>query len=66
MTNSINHPLPLETTVLVNRPSCQCRGAKIQQVTGKIKKVINNHKGVWYYLDIGYTVSKDWILEVVV
>lgn len=63
--NDIHHPLAVDTKVLVNRPSCQCKGAKITQVTGTIKKIINNHKGTWYYLDIGYTVSSEWILQVV-
>lgn len=60
----LEHPLPLETKVIVNKPSCQCRGAKMQQVNGIIKKVINNHKGIWYYLDIGYTVNSEHVIGV--
>lgn len=62
----VNHPLKEGQVVRANRPSCQCRGAKIESVQGTIKKVITNHAGVWYYLgDVGITVKGEWVQEVI-
>lgn len=63
--NVVSHPIPLDKVIKVNRPSCQCRGAKIETVQGKIKKVITNQAGIWYYLDIGVTVRADWVESIV-
>jgi hypothetical protein len=63
--NVISHPLAVDKIVRVNRPSCQCRGAKMETVQGTIKKVITNQAGIWYYLgNIGITVKADWVIEV--
>lgn len=63
--NVIPHPIAVDTVVIVNRPSCQCRGAKIETVQGQIKKVITNQAGIWYYLDVGVTVKADWVQSIV-
>lgn len=63
--NILAHPLALETVVKANRPSCACKNAKIETVQGKIKKVIKNQAGIWYYLDVGVTVKAEWVTEVV-
>jgi glucan-binding YG repeat protein len=34
------------------------------KVTGKIKKVIPNHSGTWYYLDSGSTINGQWIITI--
>jgi hypothetical protein len=63
--NVISHPLAVDKIVRVNRPSCKCRGAKMETVQGTIKKVITNQAGIWYYLgNIGITVKADWVIEV--
>lgn len=62
--NNFNHPLPLETKVRANKPQCACKGGGTVPVTGIIKKVINNHTGHWYYLDIGSTVQDQWITDI--
>lgn len=62
--NVVSHPIALEKVVSVTRPSCQCRGAKLEHLQGKIKKVIKNNSGFWYYLDTGITVKAEWITEV--
>lgn len=60
----IAHPIPLETKVIASRPSCPCKNAKYELVTGVIKKMIQNQSGFWYYLDLGITVRGDWITQV--
>lgn len=61
----VNHPIPLERKVRANRPSCPCKGAKLIPVEGVVKKVIHNHTGYWYYLDIGTTIKGEWVTDVV-
>jgi hypothetical protein len=58
---SVAHPIPLETKVTVLKPSCPCKNAKYETVTGVVKKVIQNQTGYWYYLDIGITVKDAWV-----
>ena len=60
----ITHPLALQTSVIAEKASCACRGAKLITVTGKILKVINNHTGTWYYLDSGTTVKSDSVKSI--
>lgn len=66
--NVVSHPISLEKEVSVARPSCQCRGAKIEHIVGVVKKVIKNNTGYWYYLDVGkgsgVTVKADWVTSV--
>ena len=64
MTETI-HPLALNTQVEANRPQCPCKGASYIRVTGKVKKVIKNQAGYWYYLDTGATVSAAAIVRVI-
>lgn len=59
--NDIQHPLSTETRVTALRPSCPCKNAKYEQISGVIKKVIQNQAGYWYYLDTGITIKGDWI-----
>lgn len=61
---AVEHPLSEGQTIRANRPSCQCRGAKLESVEGMIKKVIKNQAGFWYYLDIGVTVKGEWVQQV--
>jgi hypothetical protein len=61
---TISHPLKEGTVVEGTRASCACRGAKQVPFKGAIKKIIANHSGVWYYLDIGITVKSDAITVV--
>ncbi|MGZ8924532.1 MAG: hypothetical protein ACXW2E_01485 [Nitrososphaeraceae archaeon] len=56
--------LSINTTVKANKPNCPCKGGGSITVTGKIKKVITNHSGSWYYLDTGSTIKHDWIIEI--
>jgi hypothetical protein len=58
---SINHPIPLETSVTALRPSCPCKNAKYEEVKGVVKKIIQNQAGFWYYLDVGITIRGDWV-----
>lgn len=60
----ITHPLAVGTKVTANRPSCPCKGAKIQSVTGVIQKIIHNQTGYWYYLGTGTTVKDLWVVQV--
>lgn len=62
---NIQHPLPLETAVKANKPNCPCKGGGVTAITGRIKKIINNQTGNWYYLDSGSTVSEKWIIEII-
>lgn len=57
----VNHPIALEKRVHALRPSCPCKGAKLEPVEGVVKKVIHNQAGWWYYLDIGVTVKGQWV-----
>lgn len=59
--SGVVHPLPLETKVTAMKPSCPCKNAKYEQVTGVVKKMIQNQSGYWYYLDIGITIRGEWI-----
>lgn len=61
---NINHPLPVETKITAMKPSCPCKNASYEAVTGIIKKVIQNQSGYWYYLDIGITIRGIWIQTV--
>lgn len=63
----IVHPLELNTKVISSKPPCTCKGpgAPWEQTTGLVRKVINNHSGVWYFLSSGSTVKSDWIIEVI-
>ncbi len=62
----VQHPLEVGKKIAVNKPSCNCRGAKIELVEGTIGKVIKNHSGYWYYLtDLGVTVKSEWVQRVV-
>jgi hypothetical protein len=58
------HPLPIDTVVEANRPQCPCKGASFVKISGKIKKVIPNHSGTWYYLDTGSTINGTWIISI--
>lgn len=60
----IVHPLPVGAIVEGTKPSCPCRNAKQIPFRGVIKKVIENHTGIWYYIDIGVTVKADNITAV--
>lgn len=58
----ISHPLAVGKRVHVMRPSCPCRGAKLEPFEGTIGKVIQNHSGFWYYLtEPGITVRGAWV-----
>ena len=57
-------PLSIETKIKANKPRCSCKGGGTELITGTIKKVISNHTGNWYYLDIGSTVSEKWVVEI--
>lgn len=61
--NNFNN-LNLETIVTANRPKCKCKGGGTEQITGIIKKIINNPTGTYYYLDIGTTIKSDWITSI--
>lgn len=61
----MNHPLPLNTKVQARVPVCACTGANTKVVIGTILKVINNHSGIWYYLDVGTTVKSTTIEKVI-
>ncbi len=62
----VTHPIPLDTKVVANKPSCPCKGASFTLVEGVVKKVIHNQTGFWYYLgDIGVTVRGEWIQSIV-
>lgn len=65
--SEIIHPLELETTVHSGKPPCSCKGpnAPWEDTIGKIKKIINNHSGIWYFLSSGSTVKSDWVKKVV-
>lgn len=65
MTLPIQHPIAINTTVTANRKTCQCRGGKLEEVTGRVLKVIRNQSGFWYYLDIGATVRADQVLRII-
>lgn len=60
----IEHPLSVDAHVTAQRPSCQCRGATMQEVSGNVKKVIHNQMGWWYYLSSGVTVRDIWVKNV--
>lgn len=64
--SEIVHPLELNTVVVATKPPCSCKGpnAPWEETVGTIKKVINNHSGVWYFLSSGSTVRSDWITEI--
>lgn len=58
----IDHPVALGTRVHAMRPSCQCRGAKLEPIEGTVGKVIHNQAGYWYYLtEPGVTVKGQWV-----
>jgi hypothetical protein len=59
--SSMIHPLPLNTKVKANKPSCPCKNAKHIPVEGTILKVIQNASGCWYYLDAGITIKSEWV-----
>ncbi len=63
---SVSHPLELGTKVKSKKPPCSCKGpgAPWETTTGIVRKVINNHNGIWYFLSSGSTVKADWISEV--
>lgn len=58
---AITHPLAVGDKVTAKRPSCQCKGAKIEEVSGEVRKVIHNQMGWWYYLSSGITVRDIWV-----
>lgn len=60
----VSHPIELDKVVEVTRPSCQCRGAKLEHLVGKVTKVIKNNSGFWYYLSTGVTVKAEWVTAV--
>lgn len=60
----VDHPVPLNTVVFAERPTCQCVGGKKEPVTGKVLKVIHNNTGYWYYLDSSVTIKGEWITKV--
>jgi len=51
--------------VEATKPRCPCVGGGFTTITGKVLKVIQNHSGVWYYLDSGSTVKSDWVRRVI-
>jgi len=58
----VDHPVALGKRIRAQRPSCACRGAKIEQVEGTVGKVIHNSSGYWYYLtEPGVTVKGQWV-----
>lgn len=63
----IVHPLPLNAIVVSKKPPCACKGpnAPWEYTKGAVRKVINNHSGIWYFLSSGSTVRSDWVSEVV-
>ncbi len=61
----IKHPLSVGTHVSAVTRTCACAGGKTKIVEGKILKVITNHSGIWYYLDVGTTVKADTIQKIV-
>lgn len=64
MSLPIQHPLATNVTVVATRKTCQCRGGKMEEVTGKVLKVIRNQSGFWYYLDTGITIKSDQVTQV--
>lgn len=60
----INHPLTINTFIIAEKPKCACSGGGKITVSGKILKVINNHSGIWYYLDSNTTVKSDWVKQI--
>lgn len=67
MSANITHPLEVNTVVRSSKPPCSCLGpnAPWEETKGIIRKVINNHSGVWYFLSSGSTVKADWVKEIV-
>jgi hypothetical protein len=65
MSTPIKHPIALDTLIEANKPQCPCKGASYTKVSGRVKKVITNHSGHWYYLDCGVTVSAQWVTKIV-
>jgi hypothetical protein len=61
---TITHPIALESVVEAKRPQCPCKGASFTLVTGRVKKVITNQSGHWYYLDNRITVPANAITRV--
>lgn len=63
---TIAHPLSVGTKITSKKPPCPCKGKNAPWATtvGTIRKVISNHSGVWYFLDVGVTVKSEWITEV--
>jgi len=65
MSIAISHPLDINVRVEATKPRCPCVGGGFTTITGKVLKVIQNHSGVWYYLDSGSTVKSDWVRRVI-
>lgn len=65
--SEIVHPLALNTVIVSSKPPCTCKGpnAPWEETKGIVRKVINNHSGVWYFLSSGSTVKSDWVREIV-
>lgn len=61
----IKHPLSVGMKIEANKPQCPCKGASFKLITGTILKVITNHTGHWYYLDLGITVKDQWVTKVI-
>jgi hypothetical protein len=60
----ITHPIALETIIEANKPQCPCKGASYARIVGRIKKVITNHSGYWYYLDTKVTVPAHQVIRI--
>ncbi|TFG98709.1 hypothetical protein E4H12_05270 [Candidatus Thorarchaeota archaeon] len=65
MSVPIVHPLAVGVSVAGKKPTCACKGGNKVPVSGKILKVIKNHTGTWYYLDIGTTIKSEWVETVI-
>lgn len=52
--------------VTAQRPTCSCKNARMETLTGKIVKVVNsaNTNQVWYLLDSNKTIKHEWITQV--
>lgn len=58
----VDHPIRIGATVNGLRPSCPCRGARMEPFKGIVAKVIRNQAGYWYFLtDLGITVKGEWV-----
>lgn len=59
---AVDHPIAEGKRVHAMRPSCPCKGAKLEPFEGTVGKVIHNSSGYWYFLtEPGITVKGAWV-----